>query len=453
MSSNGTSHDHDRRETLEELARFPLLTALFGRRARRFGLGMTIPSGPFAYVSRHEPVPLSDEERLLLILAGAGVTGWNLGIPHTTSVASDKAANYANRLIGRPQPSGAGVHSTELLVTDDSGAWITNFRNLDPTRLREYEAVQDLDRLAEIYEPFIVRLSSGRIDVPAEVPHMFAHNFWVANRPGTTMFIPIADTTEYTLTVLAILAGEGYVVWNSEEDRPFGDPGPLLAKGVLASDPGLRLALRDLDASTFAALATETGIMAYNIQLLLQAFGLGGWLYNGINALSWLGAFADNGVPGFGFRFSRRDEWRLPNALGLDGHFEPLAPPYHADLRAAVETFYDRRFGAGGTWDPARPGPYRDSPGIKASVERYSPELVDYLASVAQDVYDTHGRFPGTIPTVYAGIYTQAHHIDLGYYDEFYGPQSYLETHARHFERWHGGVAPAEERAPAEVAI
>ncbi len=35
---------------------FPLLRALFGRRARRFGLGMEIPSGPLAFKSSRDPV-------------------------------------------------------------------------------------------------------------------------------------------------------------------------------------------------------------------------------------------------------------------------------------------------------------------------------------------------------------------------------------------------------------
>ena len=34
---------------LRDLASFPLLDALYGRRSRRFGLGMTIPGGPLAY--------------------------------------------------------------------------------------------------------------------------------------------------------------------------------------------------------------------------------------------------------------------------------------------------------------------------------------------------------------------------------------------------------------------
>src|SRR5207247_2230655 len=124
------------------------------------------------------------------------------------------------------------------------------------------------------------------------------------------------------------------------------------------------------------------------VALLLQAMGLGGWLYSGINAFTILGAFAAEGLPGFGFRFQVDPRWATPNPVGLDGLLESLSPPYVADLHEAAELFAARKFGPGGTFDPARPGPFRDNATVKAAVERYSPELVAYIGSVAQDVFD-----------------------------------------------------------------
>jgi hypothetical protein len=34
--------------------------------------------------------------------------------------------------------------------------------------------------------------------------------------------------------------------------------------------------------------------------------------------------------------------------------------------------------------------------------------------------------------------YVQAQHIDTDFYDKYYAEGSYLETHARHMETWHG---------------
>ena len=41
---------------LESLADYSLMDALRGRRSRRFGLGMAIPNGPFAYTSQRPPL-------------------------------------------------------------------------------------------------------------------------------------------------------------------------------------------------------------------------------------------------------------------------------------------------------------------------------------------------------------------------------------------------------------
>jgi len=57
-------------------------------------------------------------------------------------------------------------------------------------------------------------------------------------------------------------------------------------------------------------------------------------------------------------------------------------------------------------------------------------------------VYDTFGKFPGTVPSMFLIMYLQAHHLDLDFYDHFFKPGAYLETHAKHMAQWH-----TEERA------
>jgi hypothetical protein len=48
-----------------------------GRRARRFFMGAEIPDGVLAYKSRHKPAPLSELEKLLVVTACGGNTGWH----------------------------------------------------------------------------------------------------------------------------------------------------------------------------------------------------------------------------------------------------------------------------------------------------------------------------------------------------------------------------------------
>jgi hypothetical protein len=44
---------------IQDLLKFPLMSAIFGRRARRFAMGMEIPSWPLAFRSRHDPTRVS----------------------------------------------------------------------------------------------------------------------------------------------------------------------------------------------------------------------------------------------------------------------------------------------------------------------------------------------------------------------------------------------------------
>jgi hypothetical protein len=98
---------------LEEVLRFPLAEALFGRRSRRFFRGAAIPEGALAYESKHEPLPLSQLERLLVLLAMGGVTGWsNLVTRHDRY--APHLSNYSGSASGRTLASAAGFQTSEI---------------------------------------------------------------------------------------------------------------------------------------------------------------------------------------------------------------------------------------------------------------------------------------------------------------------------------------------------
>jgi hypothetical protein len=84
-----------------------------------------------------------------------------------------------------------------------------------------------------------------------------------------------------------------------------------------------------LELSTYEANTMELAFMGHNIVLAQQAMGLGGLFFNGVNRWSVLGAFAEDGVRGLGFRFVTDERWTTPNPVGLEGHFEALCPPFH----------------------------------------------------------------------------------------------------------------------------
>lgn len=59
------------------------------------------------------------------------------------------------------------------------------------------------------------------------------------------------------------------------------------------------------------------------------------------------------------------------------------------------------------------------------------------MVTIAGYVYERYGRIPATFSSMYAFTYLQAHHLDLEFYDRYFGRGAYLDTHPRHMERWH----------------
>ncbi len=427
--------DVTRTNPIDEMLEFPLMEAIFGRRARRVGLGMSVPSGPLASQSKSQAKPLTELERAVLVAAGTGVTGWNFGVPFGPD-RPEAHAHYTQRFTGRTAPTAAGFGTPVLFFTDDEGTYLTNTRDSTPTAVREFDGdVEDAQRIIDQCRASTTKLGDTRLDLPAQPPHMLPPNLWMANAPGSTLFMPVGDASEQALGFLSIVISNGGFVIDDEAGRPAGDLGQFVRSGLLDENKATPLSV--IHQMTYEASCAELDFMNHNIVLTLQAMGLGGLFFNGINRWSVLGAFADQGIAGLGFRFVHDERWTLPNPVGLDGVYEALCPPYQPDMRAAAEVFVERKFGPGGTYDSTTPGAWKDPATIKAGVEPYSDEFVACLGEVAQYIYDTRGRFPDTVTTMVLSGYVQAVHLDTDYYDAHYQPGAYLRSHAKHWERWH----------------
>jgi hypothetical protein len=421
---------------ISDLFHFPLMQAILGRRSRRFGLGMEIPSGPLAFKSRSAPQPLSELEQSVLIAAGTGVTGWNFGVPFGPRKPAEHA-HYTQRFTGRTAPTAAGIGTPVLFYTDDNGTYLTNTRDSRPARVRELNEIEDdAERIMAVCREHTVQLSKARLDLPAAPGHMLDPNIWMANAAGSTLFMPVGDASEQILGLLALFVGNGYVIADDQAKRPAGNLEPFIRSGLLDENKVFPLSM--LEQIGYEANGAELAFMGHNIVLTMQGMGLGGLYYTGLSRLSVLGAFAEDGIEGLGFRFVRDERWTVPNPVGLDGVYEGLCPPYYPDMRAAVQAFVERKFGPGGAYDPDTPGPWKDSAEVRRSVTPYSEEFVDCMGEIAQYVYDKHGKFPGTMPTIVLTGYVQAQHIDTEYYDTHFQPGAYLESHANHRQQWHG---------------
>ncbi|MGB3892933.1 MAG: hypothetical protein WA942_01605 [Mycolicibacter sinensis] len=408
--------DHER-AALAQAAGFGLFAAITGRRSRRFPVGGAIPAGALAYTSRRPVQPLSEVERALLLSLMAGVTGWHDGIAHHPGYAP-ALPNYPGSATGRAMPSAAGFHTSQLFFTDDTGCYLLPTRDQQP---RQLDTIEDwISHTADSY----VRLSDSRLELPREEPYMEGHNTWIGNHPGSLLAFAVADLAEHLLENLWFFAANGYRITDDINGRDI--PGLQAFSHLAHADDPIPLSFVEQYSLTEAS--AELSIAAHNGALGLQAMGLGGWIFDGLDRVSVLRAL--------GFVADDDPRWPYPNVTGLPGHFETLSPPHVASVAEGVNKLVARKFGPGGPSHPDTPGPWSASPAVRGSA--LPPDGIAELVTLqASYIYDTFGKLPGTVPTVHVLMYLQAQHLDTDFYDEFYGPGAYLRTHAEHQQRWH----------------
>jgi len=431
MSIDTASAADRQSAALAELAQFPLLDALYGRRARRISLGSTIPDGPLAYESPHDPLPLSELERMLVLTSMAGTTGWHYSITRNATYAGHMA-NYAAGAGGRTFPSAAGFQTSELFFTDDSGTYMFPTRDagalVDPA---EEEITSEL--MLERHGERIVKLSDKRIEFPREEPYYEGHNSWCVNVPGSLLAFPVGDLAQHALAGIMFLTQNGYCITDDVNGRAI--PGIERFRGLVDVDDGFPLTF--FDQYMLAEITAELATSCYAGMLVLQGMGLGGWMFDGVDRFSMLGASGDPDIPGLGFRYDEDERWSVPNPTGREGVFEAFCPPHYPDMAAAVDALCERKFGAGGPHNADTPGAWSESALVRSSAQVHDERFRECVTLQAQYMYDTFGKFPATIPSLMILNYLQAHHLDLDFYDQKLRPGSYLPTHARHMETWH----------------
>jgi hypothetical protein len=428
----------------QDMLGFGLVEALLGRRSRRFFRGAEIPDGVFAYKSAHAPLPLSELEKLLVVTACGGNTGWHNMIYRAQRYAPH-LSNYAAAAGGRTFPSAAGFHTSMTFFTDDEGVYVLDNRDAPAEAERAADGTLSLDKVVEALRKRVRKLQDGRLHLPSETPFVEAHNTWVTNKPGTLLVIPVADLSQHVLLGLCYMLQNGLVLYDDINKRAI--PGIERFKHIV--DVNNVWPITFVEQLSLAEVTVELSTSCYAGALMLQAMGLGGWLYDGIDLFSVLGASGVPGVEGLGFRYDTDERWPYPNPTGLPGVMEGFCPPHYPDMRAAVEAVCERKFGQGGPFHAGTPGPWKDSAKVRAAAQVHDETFRECVALQAQYLYDTFGKFPGTVPSIFLLTYLQAHHLDLDFYDKFYEPGAYLKSHATHLERWHPemstGKAPSKD--------
>ena len=416
----------------EDALDFTLIEALLGRRSRRFFMGGEIPDGVFTYTSNHKPVPLTDLEKMLVVSACGGNTSWHHMIFRGDNYAPH-LSNYSGAAGGRVFPSAAGFQTSQTFFTDDEGVYVIEMSDAPAFAEREDDGSLSLDGFVNNVRERVRKLQDGRLRIPSEVPITEAHNTWVFNRPSTLLVIPVGDLSQHVLLNLLYMLQNGLVLYDDINKRAV--PGIEDFNDIVDVENVWPITF--VEQWSLSELTVELGASCYAGALMLQAMGLGGWMFNGVDPFAMLGASGDPEVPGLGFRYDEEELWPYPNPTGLEGVMEGYCPPHYPDMRAAVEAVCERKFGPGGPFHPDTPGPWKNSRKVRSAAQVHDERFRKCVALQAQYVYDTFGKFPGTVPSMFLIMYLQAHHIDLDFYDEFYKPGAYLKTHAQHMARWH----------------
>jgi hypothetical protein len=444
---------------LQEALSYPLMSAIFNRRSRRISKGIkSVPAGSLSYTSRQEPQPLSPLEEALLI-AATGVTGVTMpDQPFTTEDGKPLVGSPMVDVVGRASGSPDNAQATHFFLMNDSGTYFLR-RPEGEEALALTRGTLTAEKLIAYAEQCKVKVLDRRVDFPRQYPYYFGRNRYVSNLPGTTILVPVVDLTRQYIN------GFMFLLTQDDGHRPtFIDDWNFyrvagvkrwVKSGFLNKELKIPLGLMGS-----ARIQIEAEFLLQNIFLTMQAMGLGGWVHAGFSGPVLLGDedYRKDGT-GLGFRFHKPKRpvrnlfkflfplpsWR-PNPIGLDGILQGYCPPYYPDMNAAVDKLIEHKYGPHGLYTDPKDFAQVFKPGLAKKFCEEVPHYTDEVVACAKDIctyiYQTYDRFPAHVDAMFVpGIWIQAHHLDLEYYDKLYS-QAYAPSQAHHHELWHEGEKP-----------
>ncbi|MDZ7694757.1 MAG: hypothetical protein U5K69_27170 [Balneolaceae bacterium] len=198
-----------------------LLAVLRGRRSRRFGLGMEMKSGPMAYQSNHEGLPLTEKEEALLAFAACGITGRALG---DLVYENGEGGTIACR-VGRANGSQRRCHPNLLPDCDEPGSHLLHKTPAgfspggDTGTGRACRAGGIRGAL-----PALPGENSRRPALAPPVEPFFNINCnrWSLYDPAATYFLPVGDFTLMYINALLEIFNEHNGIYPLDERRASG---------------------------------------------------------------------------------------------------------------------------------------------------------------------------------------------------------------------------------------
>ena len=462
---------------LDELFRYPLMSAIAERRSRRVSRGTSVPAGDLSHESTNPPAPLSALEEAVLIVT-TGLTGFLL---HDGPVGNKElgTGSYFMQSRARAAASPDNTQPTSFFVINDDGVRLIR-------KLKRQEALQLLKDVPPNWKDWsdgdwlaaanavTQRIHDKRLEFPRQFPYYHMWNKHLSNRPGTTLFLPVVDMTRSFISVVLNILSEPEAerAIFLDDWRPFVPKNPLEVGAWLAAGLGFipeRIPYQPVGGIEWARSGTlnpsirvplglghtfqvdyEAILLLQNLVLTGQALGLGGWLHAHVPSPIIYQREPEKGIFGLGFRMHKPDkEWHqwpptpstLPNPVGLDGVLEALCPPYLKSMDEAVDRVLEEKFGNQGTYRDVEQfaRAYRQSGNAEKYLRQaqpYSAKTVEYMKVLCRYIYDTYGRFPAHVDAFHApGVWMQFSHLELEYYQKYFDPALYARQ-AAHESMW-----------------
>lgn len=435
-------------EGLRAALQYPLFSAIFNRRSRRIAVGLPpLNAGSHSYASKEPPCALSELEEAVLI-AATGITGVTL--PDRPFEDERKAPILGTpnlSFTGRTAGSTDNSQPTSFFLINDTGTYFLRAPRPEEVGSGPPTTPEELIRRAKLAK---VKVFDHRLDFPRRFPYYLDSNRFLSNMPGSTIFLPVVDMTRQYINALMYLLTEPdgsrplFV-----DDRNFYRPAGVrkwVRNGFLNSE--LKISLGALGSMR---TQVEADLLLQNLMLCLQAMGLGGWIHAAIGPPYLLGhPYFARETKGLAFRhvvprWSLLEllRWGSPfpslraNPVGMDGLMQAYCPPYFKDMASAVDAVVAEKRALYG--DRAFFERVFKSEGGKFTEEVPFTELrvIECTKDICEYIHRTHGRFPAHVDAIHVpGVWLQAHHLDLAYYDELF-VGGYTDMQSQHMKRWH----------------
>lgn len=436
-----------------------LLEILRGRRSRRFGLGMRMESGPMAYESRREGVPLTEEEEALLTFAACGITGRALG---DLVYERGQGGTILAGLAGRTVPSGDAIQTCSVIVMNREGAWyIRRPQDFPAGTLPELFDLAAREKYVELYRRSRVKIGAGRTTPPLDPFFNLNCNRWSLYDPSATYFLPVEDFTMMYINALLEIFNEHNGIYPLDERAGFRPAGirrfARSRGGHLVDDPREEhvITVQQLETLVTEFVTAESGMIIQNLALMTQALGLGGFPHWAAHYYGWFEALGFRTADlratrylGMGWiyrmlaRLMNRD-LTVPFVLGLEADGEalitPFCPPNYASMEEAVRAVVERKWGGRGIFrDGASRGAWRQPETIGEAAPPPGEAAVAATIAYCTYLYDRYGRFPAYQTPLRTLLGFQVNHVDVAFYERFYRPEALTDRQRNHFRDWHG---------------